>query len=107
LQERLETGAFADMGFAPLRAAGLSTDIRGMLLTRYPSEKENNLVVLLGLETSSVYRVEIVDQVLTAVVEIAKDQSGPIKKFEQGPLRDFINDLEAEPASPWARAQET
>lgn len=95
VQDRLKDGAYADMIFATLAAAGVSTDVRGMVMGRYPDDKESDLTVLVGDESGRVYKVEIMRQSLTGLQEITTGQKMSPKLFEITPMREFIQELEA------------
>lgn len=94
---RLKDGAYADMIFATLAASAVSTDVRGMVLGRYPDGETSDLLVLVGDETGRVYKVEILRQSFTALVEITTGQETALKLFEIAPMREFVQAMEAAP----------
>lgn len=100
VQDRLKDGAYADMIFATMAASGASTDVRGMVMGRYPDDKTSDLTVLVGDESGRVYKVEIMRQSLAGLQEVTTGQKTSPKLFEITPMREFVQAVEAAQPSP-------
>lgn len=100
LQSRLKDGAFADMIYATLSAAGIDANLQGLFLGRLPENGESGLVVLVGVETGRIFRVEIVTGEHCVLEEVKGDGGDVSQHFDYATLKEFVQELDGtRPAS--------